>query len=279
MIKFYGLFDDKDHIITDQKGVFSVVEHMRDKTVSAADAIDEFYMSQMNVRKKQILATLNGGVGVSTQVGAMQWMAGDIRATTGIKSTGDFFGKLLKSAVTDESAVKPEYQGNGYLMLEPTYKYLLLEDVANWEGGLVLDDGLFLACESTVSQKLEARRNVSSAVFGKMGFFNLKLAGKGICALESNVSKDQLILVELENDVLKIDGNFAICRSGSLNFSVEKSSKSLLGSAVSGEGLVNVYRGTGKVLLSPLDNKEENTGSLQQARPVEKKSNFTVNLS
>jgi len=56
----------------------------------------------------------------------------------------------------------------------------------------------------------------------------------------------------LENDVMKIDGNMAVAWSGSLNFTVEKSGKSLIGSAASGEGLVNVYRGTGKVLLAPV---------------------------
>ena len=53
--------------------------------------------------------------------------------------------------------------------------------------------------------------------------------------------------------MLKVDGNFAICWSGSLDFTVERSGKSLAGSAVSGEGLVNVYRGTGKVLLAPIE--------------------------
>ena len=56
----------------------------------------------------------------------------------------------------------------------------------------------------------------------------------------------------LENDVLKIDGNMAIAWSDSLDFTVERSGKSLIGSAASGEGLVNVYRGTGKVLMCPL---------------------------
>ena len=55
-----------------------------------------------------------------------------------------------------------------------------------------------------------------------------------------------------DNDVLRIDGNMAVAWSNSLNFSVEKSTKSLLGSAVSGEGFVNVYRGTGKVLMAPV---------------------------
>ena len=50
----------------------------------------------------------------------------------------------------------------------------------------------------------------------------------------------------------QVDGNMAIAWSGSLNFTVERSGKSLIGSAASGEGLVNVYRGTGKVLLAPV---------------------------
>lgn len=70
--------------------------------------------------------------------------------------------------------------------------------------------------------------------------------------LESNVPRSELIEVLLDNDVLKIDGSFAICWSGSLGFTVERSGKTLLGSAASGEGLVNVYRGTGRVLLAPL---------------------------
>ena len=71
-------------------------------------------------------------------------------------------------------------------------------------------------------------------------------------ALESNVPEGELIEVELENDELKIDGNLAVCWSSNLDFTVERSTKTLVGSAVSGEGLVNVYRGTGRVLMSPV---------------------------
>ena len=60
--------------------------------------------------------------------------------------------------------------------------------------------------------------------------------------------------IELHDDIVKIDGNYAIAWSGSLNFTVERSGKSLIGSAASGEGLVNVYRGTGKVMMAPVRN-------------------------
>ena len=72
-----------------------------------------------------------------------------------------------------------------------------------------------------------------------------------MCIRDRDCPKEELVEICLDNDVLKIDGNYAIAWSSSLNFTVERSGKSLVGSAASGEGLVNVYRGTGKVLMMP----------------------------
>ena len=138
------------------------------------------------------------------------------------------------------------------LMLEPTYKHLLIEDISEWGSGMVLDDGMFLACESSVKYDVVMRSNLSSALLGNQGLFSLKLSGKGLAILESPVPREELIEIELQNDVIKIDGNMAVAWSDTLNFTVEKSGKSLLGSAVSAEGFVNVYRGTGKILLAPV---------------------------
>lgn len=180
-------------------------------------------------------------------------MVGDVNAGTGIKGVGDFFSKSLRSSVTNESAIKPEYHGTGMVVLEPTYKYIILLDVEKWNGGLVLEDGYFLACESSLDHKTVARSSVSSAVAGGEGLFNLGLFGQGIVALESPVARNELIEVELEDDELRIDGSFAVAWSSSLKFTVERTTKSLIGSAASGEGLVNVYRGSGKVLMAPVD--------------------------
>ena len=109
-----------------------------------------------------------------------------------------------------------------------------------------------MACDSELEHKAIMQSNISSAVAGGEGLFNLGLHGTGIVALESYVPREELIEITLENDVLKIDGNMAIAWSGSLNFTVERAGKSLIGSATSGEGLVNVYRGTGKVLMAPV---------------------------
>ena len=230
-------------------GNFHVLEHEKDLSISATSAVNHYFASKMNVRKRQLLLDFHNSSYI-VQAGAMQWTSGDINASSNVKGVGDFLGKMVSSAVTSESAVKPLYQGNGRMMLEPTYRYIILLDVSEW-GTVVLDDGLFLACESTLTQKTVARSNLSSAVLGGEGLFNLSLTGNGIAALECHVPYEELIEVVLDNDVMKIDGNMAVAWSGSLNFTVEKSGKSLLGSAVSGEGLVNVYRGSGKILLAP----------------------------
>lgn len=244
-------FIDNDDILTlDRKGPFRVLEYQRDLSVMPEDALVAFYCAQMNVRKRQLVCDLSEA-NVTIQAGAMQWMLGNVNATTGVKGVGDFFGKAVRGKVTGESAIKPEYTGSGLLVLEPTYKHLILMDAAEWGGAVVLDDGLFLACDSSLKQKAVMRNNFSSAAAGGEGLFNLCLNGSGVFCIESQCPREELIEVELNNDVLKIDGNYAIAWSNSLEFTVERSGKTLIGSAASGEGLVNVYRGSGKVLMMP----------------------------
>ena len=234
-------------------GNFHVLEYVQDASVSPMNAMNEYFMSKMNVRRRQVVIDIDKDHSAIIQAGAMQWMGGNVRATSGVKGIGDFLGKAIKGAVTKETAVKPEYVGEGCLVLEPTYKYIILADVGKWgSAGMTIEDGMFLACDANVKSNVVARKNLSSAVLGGEGLFNLSLQGNGVAALESNVPEDELIEVILENDELKIDGNLAVCWSSNLEFTVERSTKTLGGSAVSGEGLVNVYRGTGRVLMCPV---------------------------
>ena len=251
MYQLKNFLDNDDVRILDRKGPFTVIEYIRDLSVTPQSAALAYYCNEMNVRKRQVVCELSKST-VTTQAGAMQWMVGNVNATTGVKGVGDLFGKALRGSVTGESAIKPEYTGDGTLVLEPTYRHLILIDTSEWNGSIVLDDGLFLACESKLKHKAVARSNFSSAVAGGEGLFNLGISGNGVVVLESAVPKEELVEITLNNDVLKVDGNYAIAWSGSLSFTVERSGKSLLGSAASGEGLVNVYRGTGKVLLAPV---------------------------
>ena len=232
---------------------FHVLEYVQDASVSPMNAIDEYFMSKMNVRRRQVVIDISREHSAVIQAGAMQWMGGNVQATSGVKGLGDLFGKAIKGAVTKETAVKPEYIGEGFLVLEPTYKYIILQDVSKWGSvGMTIEDGMFLACDANVKRNIVARKTLSSAVLGGEGLFNMSLQGNGAVALESNVPEDELNEIELENDELKIDGNLAVCWSSNLDFTVERTTKTLVGSAVSGECLVNVYRGSGRVLMSPV---------------------------
>ena len=254
-------FENKNRKFVNHKANFHVLEYISDASVAPHNATNEYFMSKMGVRRRQIVIELKDQYSAVVQAGAMQWMAGNIQVTTGVKGVGDLLGKVVKGAVTKESAIKPEYVGNGILVLEPTYKYLLLVDVGEWGTGMTIEDGMFYACSGSVKQGIVTRKNLSSSALGGEGFFNLSLSGQGIAALESNVPYEELIEIDLNNDVLKIDGNLAVCWSSNLEFTVERTTKTLVGSAVSGEGLVNVYRGTGKVLMCPV----APTGSLYAA--------------
>ena len=70
--------------------------------------------------------------------------------------------------------------------------------------------------------------------------------------LESPCPESEVVYIDLHGEELKIDGNYALAWTSGLEFTVERSGKSLIGSAVSGEGLVNVYRGTGRVMMAPM---------------------------
>lgn len=252
MYKVKNFTDNNDIQILKQMGPFTVIEYVRDLSVTPMTAQTSYFSNLMNVRKRQVICNLAKSP-VTIQAGAMQWMIGNANATTGIKGAGDLFSKMVRGKVTGEAAIKPEYTGTGEIVLEPTYKHILLINLEEWNNSIVLDDGLFLACESNLKQKAVMRSNISSAVAGNEGLFNLGIEGKGVICLESPCPQEELIEVELQNDVVKIDGNMAIAWSGSLEFTVERSGKTLIGSAASGEGLVNVFRGTGKVLIAPVD--------------------------
>lgn len=252
MYRIENFTNNDDIRVLDTLGPFTVVEYQRDLSVMPGNAQLAYYCNAMNVRKRQVLCDLSKAQ-ITLQAGAMQWTVGNVNATTGVKGVGDLFGKALRGGVTGESAIKPEYTGNGLLVLEPTYKHILLIDLADWNGSIVLDDGLFLACDSRLKHKVVMRSNFSSAAAGNEGLFNLGIVGNGVVCLESLCPKEELITIDLQDDVLKVDGNMAIAWSGSLNFTVERSGKTLVGSAASGEGLVNVYRGTGKVLMAPVN--------------------------
>ena len=257
MVRTNLLLETESRKVTEKKGRFTIVEYLRDLSVSPQRAQEAYFASEMNVRKRQLVAEITPETGVYVQAGEMQMMIGDVKASTNVKGAGDFFKKLVKSSVTKETIIKPHYIGDGTVVLEPTFYHIMLMNIDDWTGDVVIEDGMFLACEDSVELGITGRKNVSSLILGNEGIFNTLLTGTGVVALESPVPADELIVADLTDDVIKLDGDMAIAWSSTLDFTVEKTTATLVGSLASGEGFVNVYSGTGRVLIAPV---RENIG-------------------
>lgn len=215
---------------------------------NTAMAQQVYFMEKQNVRVRQIALYLNNEK-VTIEKGAMSYFQGNMQMVSGV-TLGNALGRLVRGSVTGEQMAQPEYTGSGLLVLEPSFKHFLVLELAPGEA-IIIDDGMFYCAQGSVKVSVVSQRNISSALAGGESIFQQQLVGPGIVILESIVPMCEINIINLENDTLKVDGNFAVLRSSSLEFTVERSAKTLIGSAVSGEGLVNVYRGTGEVWLAP----------------------------
>lgn len=248
--------EGKNRCCVSELGAVKVYEYKKDLSTNPLSAMFAYYASEMNIRKRQVWIELKDDA-YRLQAGAMQMMVGNISVKSDVKDAGDFLGKMVKSVVNNESAVKPLYSGNGTLILEPTYKHIILVNPNDWDGGIVVEDGMYLASSGNINIDMQSRANFSSAILGGEGLFNTKLVGDGVAVLESSVPYDELLEITLEDSVARIDGPYAVAWSGSLQFTVEKVNKSFISSMATGEGVVNVYRGTGKILVAPIDDLGE----------------------
>lgn len=184
---------------------------------------------------------------VRCEAGAMRYYQGNIQMES--KGPGGV-GGFLKAAVSGESAFKPLYKGTGKLVLEPSFSGFMAIPLAGHH--LILDRGAYVASDGEIEVSAIANKAGSALLSGE-GLFQTSVKGTGtvIVSIPGPVQT-----IDLQNDRLVVDGSFAVARTANLNFSVQKSTKSMLGSMTSGEGLVNVIEGTGRVWLCPVPFKE-----------------------
>ena len=170
---------------------------------------------------------------------------------------------------------KPTYEGTGEIFLEPSFGNFALIELEDEE--IIVDDGLFYACEEEVEVGSAMQKTISSIVFGNEGLFQTKISGSGIVVLELPVPESEVFKCKIFNDTIKVDGNMVVLRTGNVKFTVEKSS-SIIGSTTNGEGLLNVYSGVGEVWLLPTKSiySDIKAMGLEQMRNPEGKSNTEV---
>ena len=82
-----SLLNNTNVQVTSALGGMQVLEYVQDMSVSPSTSKLQYYMSRMNVNKRQLLLNLNGN-GYTVQAGAMQWTAGQIQMESGVKGVG-----------------------------------------------------------------------------------------------------------------------------------------------------------------------------------------------
>ena len=180
---------------------------------------------------------------LQTEAGAMYYYKGNITMDS---SSGPGIGAAL---LTGETVRRPIYSGTGNLVLEPTYGQYTVFDVdgKDW----LINHGRYYASELSVVLGI-CKNSLKAGLFSGHGLYQTTVSGQGRVILESDGPLEK---VELHDEKLVVDGNFAIIWSASLDFKVEKATRGLFASVLSGEGLVNTYSGTGTVYLCPASTK------------------------
>jgi uncharacterized protein (AIM24 family) len=199
---------------------------------------------------KQVRITLDNS-SVLLEPGAMLLTKGNVDMSLDSVSEQGGFGSFLKRAATSmasgESMIKPRFSGTGEVLLEPRSDFIFL--VSLKEETLICDQGLWVACDG--SCQVDGHVNKLSAMMaGGEGMVMPRVQGTGTVLLQSPVPKQKIMVVELNNETLKVDGPFVMAFWGDIDFSAEKAGKGLLSSAASGEGMVNVYSGTGTLWIN-----------------------------
>ncbi|RPJ54872.1 MAG: DUF4339 domain-containing protein [Acidobacteria bacterium] len=219
----------------------AVVQPVPQPAVSGGTAEFEIIKSDMYQMPKITITNAE----VVLESGALHYMLGNITIDSQLPSIGGF----LKSALTKEKAVRPRYRGTGTIFLEPTFGHCNILELAGDQW--ILDKGAFLASENTIQIDMYTNKALTG-LFGGEGFFQTSVSGYGKVLY---VSRGPVEAIHLQGETLVVDGSFAVARSASLEFRVEKAVKKFFGSFTSGEGLVNTFRGTGTVMIAPVPNR------------------------
>jgi len=204
-------------------------------------------MAVWSIKKRDLVSYVEAELdneSVRTEAGAMRYYQGPIQMESKMPSIGGF----LKSRLSGEKVFRPVYTGSGKLVLEPSFEHffeLKLEDQA-----CVLDRGAYWASDSGIETDIKINK-VSTSLLAGEGIIQTVVKGTGSVIVKA---PGPIEVIDLQDDRLVVDGSFAVARSTSLDFSIQQSTRSLLGTVTSGEVLVSVLQGTGRVYLSPIPN-------------------------
>jgi uncharacterized protein (AIM24 family) len=179
---------------------------------------------------------------VRAEKGALNHMQGAITMDVPLPTLQAWWVSLF----SDESVLRPRYEGTGSVYLDSSLGGFHIFKVKNGERW-VLDTRCFWASDGEVKLSVH-REPIWTSWWADQGLFWYKTALKGAGQVVLNVD-GPVQEVELVNDRLVADGPFVIARTNGIRMTVRRPARSLLSYWLSGQKRAYVYEGTGKLLL------------------------------
>jgi uncharacterized protein (AIM24 family) len=179
--------------------------------------------------------------------GAMSHMRGDLRMKGRI--AGPI--RLIRAALSGEEAMRPTITGTGTLYLESSFGGFHIMDLPGTEKWVV-ESGAFWCSEAKLKQTFHRERMTTSFWSGK-GFldFQTKVVGQGKVMICSPGPVEEITLGKDSpyGNQLIADGPIVLARTASISYTVRLPSLLPWRRAATGESLLRVYAGEGRMLV------------------------------
>lgn len=185
---------------------------------------------------------LSAGETIRAESGAMAGSSVNVRIETQSGGLGKMFGRLL----TGESIFQTTFTADG----GPGEVILAPKGVGDIIGvqvagrGLMITSGCFLACDATIELKTVAEWK---GMFGGEGLFMMRTEGTGT-VLMSTFGAYRVIDLQ-PGQAYVIDSGHIVAFEEGMRYQVRKATRSLMGALTSGEGVVCVFEGPGRIWM------------------------------
>jgi uncharacterized protein (AIM24 family) len=181
---------------------------------------------------------------IRAEKGALSYLEGAVAVDAPLPTPGDFF----RTVMSDQPLVRPSFSGTGAVVLEPSPggHHVFSLDGESW----ILSRGAYWASEGSVELSLHREPALASFWTGD-GFVHYltQVRGHGKVVL---VTRGPVHEVELEEGGIAVEGAIVIARTSGVRYEVRRPASTIFRSMISGEEMLRVFIGTGRVLMTPL---------------------------
>ena len=182
---------------------------------------------------------------IRAEAGALCYMTGNISITSRLIPE---FTSAIRAMLTDEAIYRPVYTGSGTITLESSLGGFHILDLNNesW----ILERGAYWSSEMSVDVSYK-RENVLTSLWAGEGliFLQTMISGTGKVVLATRGPIEEIQLEQGKEVVA--EGQYVVARTADVSMKIRRATSNYFGSVTSGEGLVRVFAGTGRILLNP----------------------------